>query len=301
MKKTAIVSALALLTLNVTAQTKAEHQAIEQLCGCFEVTFNYAETFTTDTVNKYFAKELDTKPVLEYVTPIFKNDKKYELQHILVVNDDMMIKHWREDWIYENTDFWAFEANETWHKKQQDPASVKGQWTQTVWEVSDAPRYQGTSKWIENNGQTFWMNTTDAPLPRREYTKRRDYNVLNRTNRLQLTDYGYMHEQDNLKIVREKGKDQILSYEKGYNKYVRVADSKCEAAKKFWADKSAYWMDVRNTWDAMMNSGKTVKLNTRVDGMVMHEALDVSEKKNLKGTARKKDIEAVMHKYVTVS
>lgn len=301
MKNTILLALAASVANLVNAQTKEDHQAIDQLCGCFEVTFNYAETFTKDTTKKFYAKELDTKPVIEYVFPISKSDKKYELQHILVVNDQMMIKHWREDWIYENNVFWDYTVNDTWVRREVPASSTKGQWTQTVWEVSDAPRYQGTSKWIQNNGQTFWLNTADAPLPRREYTTRRDYNVMNRTNRLILTDYGYMHEQDNVKIVRENGKDNLLAMEKGYNKYVKVDESKCAAAKQFWQGKSAYWQQVRESWAAMMGSGKKVELTNRVDGKLLYEALDESEKKNLKGEEMKKDIQSVLSKYVKIS
>lgn len=300
-KKIIIAAALSALAFNAQGQNQEDIKAIEQLCGCFEVTFNYAETFVTDTNSKFYAKPLNEKPVIEFVFPLEKTDKKLSLQHVLVVNDQMMIKHWREDWVYENNVFWDFIANDVWTKNTKNADEVKGHWTQTVWEVSDAPRYQGASQWIRNNGQTFWMNTTDAPLPRREYTTRRDYNVMNRTNRITLTDYGYMHEQDNVKIKRENSSDQIISYEKGYNKYVRVDDSKCAAAKAFWMGKDEFWRDVRNTWDDYFANGKKVSLVNRVDGKVLHEALDELEKQNLNGKKRSKEIKSLLDKYVTAS
>lgn len=302
MKKQILFAAtLSALAFNAQGQKQEDLEAIDKLCGCFEVTFNYAETFVTDTNNKFYAKPLNEHAVIEYVFPLEKTDKKISMQHILVVNESMMIKHWREDWVYENNVFWDFVANDVWTKNTKTADEVKGQWTQTVWEVSDAPRYQGTSHWLRNNGQTFWMNTTDAPLPRREYTTRRDYNVMNRTNRLTLTDYGYMHEQDNIKIKRDNGNDKIISYEKGYNKYVRVDDSKCEAAKAFWAGKGEFWKDVRNTWDDYFAKGKKVSLVNRVDGKVLHEALDELEKQNLNGKKRSQEIKTLLDKFVTAS
>lgn len=301
-KKMMLTAALATLAFNQFAQNQEDLKAIENLCGCFEVTFNYAETFTNDTSKKYYAKPLDNHAVIEYVFPVEKSKDKLALQHILVVNDKMMIKHWREDWTYENNVFWNYDVNDSWVKTSVPAGQVKGQWTQTVWEVSDAPRYQGSSQWIRNNGQTFWLNTADAPLPRREYTTRRDYNVMNRTNRLTLTDYGYMHEQDNIKILRENGKDEILAYEKGYNKYVKVDDSKCAAAKQFWnASKDEFWKEVRTSWEDYFKNGKKVELTNRVDGKLLHEALDESEKKNLTGTERTKEIKSVLDKFVKAS
>lgn len=303
MKNLIVVGLLsAAATTTSFAQSKTDIKAIDDLCGCFEVTFNYAETFTTDTENEYKAGKLNDKAVVELSMPIEKTDKKVVIQHILVAGPHI-IKHWREDWVFENANLWNFDGDQTWKKLPAlKPEQVKGTWTQTVWEVDDAPRYQGASRWVENNNQVYWLNTTDAPLPRREYTKREDYNVMERTNRLIVTDNGYMHEQDNRKIVRKSGKDEVLAYEKGYNNYVKVDDSKCAAAKKFWtAEKAAFWKDVVATWDAYLAKSATIKLTKDVDGKLLYEALDVIEKQNLQGAARKKAIEALMKKYVAAS
>lgn len=283
------------------AQSAVDRKAIEDLCGCFEVTFNYSETFTNDTANEYKAGKLLEKPVVELSLPIEKTDKKIVIQHILVAGPQV-IKHWREDWTYENANHWTYNGDQNWKKLPTlKPELVKGTWTQTVWEVDDAPRYQGSAKWLENNGKVFWVNTTDAPLPRREYTKREDYNVMERTNQIKLNANGYMHEQDNRKIVRSGGKDVVLAYEKGYNNYVRVADSKCDAARKFWtADKTEFWKDVVSIWDEKMSNAQSLTLTKVVDGFLLYEALDEVEKKSLKGPARKKAIEKLMMKYIAV-
>ncbi len=42
-------------------------------------------------------------------------------------------------------------------------------------------------------------------------------------SRHEIKDYGWLHDQDNDKIIREQGKeDLIIAKEKGYNTYVRV-------------------------------------------------------------------------------
>lgn len=292
---------MAMLT-QATAQSEQGHKAIKDLCGCFAVTFNYAETFTNDTVNKKTAHPIDTFSVLEYEYPIEETDKKIVIQHLLVVPGGTIIKHWREDWEFEKRELWQYEKDKEWVKTQLPQDEVKGKWMQSVWEVSDAPRYQGISDWVYTNHQLFWLNTTDAPLPRREYTTRHDYNVMNRTNRLIVTDNGYMHEQDNKKIIRRDGyADSILAYEKGYNQYVRMPESKCAAAKAFWTTaKSGFWSDVRAVWAEKMGQGNKIKLKGKVDDQYLYEALDDVEQKDLKEAPRKKAVRAVMDKYIEV-
>ena len=102
------------------------------------------------------------------------------IQHLLVVgppDQQMVIKHWRQDWIYENTNFYMFNGDNQWQFVNKPKSEVKGQWTQKVYQVDDSPRYQGSASWVHVDGKSYWENITSAPLPRREYTKRSDYNV----------------------------------------------------------------------------------------------------------------------------
>jgi len=261
------------------AQTSQDKASIDKLCGCFAVTFNYAETFTNDTNNTFKSHPRDNRPVTEYELPIIKTPKKVVIQHILVVPGGTVIKHWREDWNYEQTIHWEYIKDHTWKKVKLSPAEVNDTWTQSVWEVTDAPRYMGAGKWVDLNNQTFWLNTTDAPLPRREYTTRKDYNVMNRTNRLVVAENGYTHEQDNKKIIRSDNQpDSILAEEKGYNDYVRLPQADCDAAKTFWTPKkAAFWADVRSAWDNILDNSNFVQLKGKVDGKRLYEAMDELE------------------------
>jgi predicted lipoprotein with Yx(FWY)xxD motif len=73
--------------------------------------------------------------------------------------------------------------------------------------------------------------------------------VTLRGNRHQTSSEGWIHDQDNAKIIREKGeKDVILSYEKGYNTYTRVNEEKCISAKKWWDKNKNKWEKVRSKW-----------------------------------------------------
>ena len=88
--------------------------------------------------------------------------------------------------------------------KKLDKKDVKGQWTQKVFQVDDSPRYEGSGYWVHLDQKSYWENTTSAPLPRREYTKRNDYNVTERGNRQEITSTGWVHDQNNKKIIRKK-------------------------------------------------------------------------------------------------
>jgi hypothetical protein len=242
------------------AQPKQDVESIKSLCGCFQIDFKYAETFAPDSNYKihkpYLAKGTELAELIE------EKPGKFVIQHLLVINDTMIIKHWREDWTYQNNTLLAFNKNFTWKKITLPQSTVKGQWTQTVWEVDDAPRYQGTATWVHVDGKSYWNNTTDAPLPRREYSIRSDYNVLNRTNNISITKDGWLHEQDNQKIIRTDGEpDKLLVQEKGYNIYHRVDDSKCSGAKKWWQLNKEQWVTIRKQWDdKIANAATEVKL-----------------------------------------
>jgi hypothetical protein len=256
--------ALLIVSALLNAQSPKDKQNIDKLCGCFDVQFKYAETFSPDPEYKFHERD-EISSGIEYIFPVDISEKQLVLQHLLVISDSMIIKHWREDWSFENP--------VTWVKEQLDPEQMKGKWTQSVWEVSDAPRYQGVSEWIHTDGKIFWQNTTDAPLPRREYSVRNDYNVLRRSNRIIITDSGWIHEQDNQKIIRNGGQDKLLVEEKGINSYKRLDDKYCAVAKSFWEKNKEYWTKVRKVWEDYTATHLVIELKTQVNGRTLHDYL----------------------------
>lgn len=290
------------LTITAAAQPAGDKATLNKLCGCFDVKFMYAETFAADTGYRYHERETINGGI-ECVVPIEFTDKKAVLQHLLVINDSVIVKHWREDWVYENDVQWIYKGNHQWQQIQLPAALVKGKWMQTVWEVSDAPRYQGYSQFVPLDNKTIWQNTTDAPLPRREYTIRSDYNILQRTNRLNITDDGYVHEQDNKKIVRTNGTDKLLVEEKGINSYKRVDMAQCAAGKKYWEKHSAYWQEVRKVWDAYLATHPTIQLKTEIENKPLHSHLYTLAAKFVKGQVKQEALPAaikeLVYKYIT--
>lgn len=271
MKKIQVLFCLSVLSTVGNAQADGK-QVIDRLCGCFQVDFKYAETFSPDPAYKYHDRE-ETGGTAELALPIGINDKKIVIQHLLIVGANTVVKHWREEWSYENPVIWKYNGDRTWVKETLSADQVKGKWTQTVWEVADEPRYQGFSQFVNLDGKIIWQNTTDAPLPRREYSVRNDYNILKRTNRLNITDSGYLHEQDNQKIIRSNGTDRLLVEEKGHNSYKRIDAKECTAAKEYWEKNAGYWGKVRTIWADYIATHDTISLKTKIDGKLLHEYL----------------------------
>ena len=255
------------------AQTKKQQDiaAIKSMCGCYDIDFNFAETFAPD--KDYEFHDNYRSGGLEYAFVVEETDDKVVIQHLLVVGDTMIIKHWRQDWLYEHGDLYTYDKNNSWQYTELSDKEVAGQWTQKVYQVDDSPRYEGTATWVHVDGRHYWESTADAPLPRREFSKRSDYNVMNRRNRHEITEYGWLHEQDNQKIIRGEGSDELLAYEKGWNTYTKVEDAKCAVAVTWWENNQAYWADVRAVWDEIFATKKTLTLNMKVEDKILFSRL----------------------------
>ncbi len=292
MKPYLIVLIGLLLTTSIYSQNKkkTDKDAIKKMCGCFEVTFNFAETFKYSKNDEYSPSKNYSTSGLEWAQLVKDSKNNIIIQHILLVGNPTkpyVMKHWRQDWLYENKDFYIYDSNNKWTYKKKNKTQVKGQWTQKVYQVDDSPRYEGSSSWVHIDGKSFWENTTSAPLPRREYSKRNDYNVLLRGNRQEITKKGWVHDQDNFKIIREKGKkDEIIAMEKGINNYLRVNEKKCQAAKEWWEKNSKKWSNVRNSWNKVFSKNKDISLKSEVKETKLYEYL-FSDKMNNKNEMEK--------------
>lgn len=299
MKKIATIFILSLLAINITfaqSKKKKDRNAIKEMCGCFEVTFNFAETFQHTKDSLYKPSKSKIASGLEWATLVVDENNKISIQHLLQVGNPAnphIVKHWRQDWLYENTDFYRYNGDNNWVFEEKSRSDVKKQWTQKVYQVDDSPRYEGSGTWVHVDGKSYWENTTDAPLPRREYTQRSDYNVTVRGNRHEITDDGWIHDQDNLKVVREAGKeDVILASEKGYNVYKKVDDSRCQAAADWWQEHQEKWATVRKKWAEVYNRNTDLSLETKVENKALYKHLFADE------VTKEKDIDEVIESFV---
>ncbi|UUC47003.1 DUF6607 family protein [Flavobacterium cerinum] len=273
---------------------KQDIDAIKSMCGCYEVEFNFAETFKTTKDENYKPSPTKYDKGLEWVELVEDKPNKIVMQHLLIVGDTMIVKHWRQDWEFENTRLYDFFKDTTWKYKTLSKADVKGQWTQRVFQVDDSPRYEGTATWVHVDGTSYWRNYTDAPLPRREHTIRNDYNVLNRRNEHEITKFGWIHNQDNKKIQRDNsGKDVVLAQEKGIDIYTKVADSKCATAHKYWKENKAMWKNVRDKWQTIFDRNKDLNLEEKVNRKSLFGYLF-----DLKGDTPKAETDKIIDSFV---
>ncbi|MEP5253457.1 MAG: DUF6607 family protein [Winogradskyella arenosi] len=274
-----VLSIILAFSLSVNAQKKKtqDQESIKEMCGCFEVTFNFTETFNYSNDSLYRPSETKIDRGLEWAQLVEDDSNKISIQHLLQVGnpaEPMIIKHWRQDWLFENQDFYIYNGDNNWTFEKKSKDDVKGQWTQKVYQVDDSPRYEGSGSWVHVDGKNYWENTTTAPLPRREYTKRSDYNITLRGNRHEITNFGWVHDQDNEKVIRVAGsEDVILAKEKGYNTYKRVDDSRCQASKDWWKEHEAKWKLVRSKWNDVYGRDKDLTLEEKVDNKVLYKYL----------------------------
>ncbi|WP_431166380.1 DUF6607 family protein [Tenacibaculum halocynthiae] len=280
MKNIILASFIALVAVNTgnaQSKKKKDREAIKKMCGCFEVTFNFAETFNYSKDSLYKASKTKSDKALEWAELIVNEKNEISIQHLLQVGNPKkpyIVKHWRQDWVYQNRHFYMFNGDNNWIYQNKSKSEVKKQWTQKVYQVDDSPRYEGSGTWVHVDGKSYWENTTDAPLPRREYTKRSDYNVTERGNRHEITNYGWVHDQDNKKIIRKEGvKDIVLASEKGYNTYVKVPDSRCKSAQDWWKKNTNKWQLVRNKWNEVYGRNNNLSLKSKVKNKPLYKHL----------------------------
>lgn len=232
----------------------ADRNAILSMEGCHTLVFDFAEIFPLDTVGSkpYHAEGI------EYVKVIQNEADFISLQHLLVINDTIVIKHWRQDWILHAENELTYTADKWWEQK---PAPQGNRlWTQKVYQVDDGPRYSGTGQWVHAAGRSYWQGEGDSPLPRREFTKRDDYNVVHRRSHMEITETGWMFEQDNRKILREGQTDKILAYEKGHEEFILRNEEDCQAAIGYWDTYHEYWSYVRDEWNRVYENHPTFKV-----------------------------------------
>jgi len=136
------------------------------------------------------------------------------LQHILVAGrgeEKVAVKHWRQDWIYEPEEVLVFVGGNAWAWRPIDEAAAEGKWAQTVYQVDDSPRYGALAAWSHDRGVSEWEPPSEwRPLPRRDATTRDDYHVIDGVNRHAITPFGWVHEQDNSKVVLTDGGPRLL-------------------------------------------------------------------------------------------
>lgn len=245
-----------------------DREAILQMAGTFEVDFVFDEI--EPLAEGYELKEQYTAEASEVVLVLESSPRRIALQHILLIPQDegpaLPLKHWRQDWVFEDTELLEFQGKGVWRHRQLSPEEVGGTWSQAVYQVDDGPRYEGIGRFTyEEDGTAVWTSEeTWRPLPRREYTKRDDYDVLIAVNRHVISDDGWRHEQTNRKWVIDDAK--ALVKERGLNTYRRTALDDAQVAYDYMKTNGAFWREVRDEWATHLRSSPVVEVKDKVDG-----------------------------------
>jgi hypothetical protein len=249
-----------------SAPDAQDRAAILAMQGEYAVTFRFEETVPLQA--GYVARESTDSGAREVVILVEDTPTRIVLQHLLVAPNGHVTKHWRQDWAFEAASRFEFVADQTWRMRALAQEETAGKWTQCVFEVSDAPRYCGTGRWNHAYGNATWTSDRSwRPLPRREHTTRDDYNALNVENRHTITPFGWTHEQDNTKVVREGERTvATLTREFGFNDYRRTTATDFGPAYRYWQATAPFWAAVRSRWQAALDTGGLV-IDTKVDGM----------------------------------
>ncbi len=278
-----------------------DRKSILAMAGEFRVRFAFDET--ASLAPAYEPHAAQRSGATELVAVVEDTGSSIMLQHILVMkmDDDVhVIKHWRQDWHFEPTKRLRYRGNGRFETEAVDADAARGAWVQVVYEVDDAPRYSGIGRWQHNGGVDAWTSDPSLrPLPRREYTKRSDYQAIEAINRHTLTPAGWVHEQDNTKIaIDADGRQRAIARERGINSYTRISDFDFTAGRDYWRKTSAYWADVRNAWQAGFARKPGFDLSPRPNGEPrIKELFAQAERVANGGTVARTEIVEVLTRY----
>ncbi|MEJ0085603.1 MAG: DUF6607 family protein [Pseudomonadota bacterium] len=254
-----------------SAAFERDRKAILAMAGDFEVKFKFDETVA---LREGYELKHDKSAGFETVLVAEDTGRKIVLQHILVSKDgEHVVKHWRQDWTYEDRDLREFAGGRTWTGRHLSASTVRGTWTQAVYEVNDGPRYESYGRWVHDGMYSAWQSAvTWRPLPRREYSTRKDYDVLLAVNRQAITPWGWVHEQDNTKWDRSNTAVRpYIARELGVNEYRCVTDFDFAPARAYYERTRGYWAAVRAEWAHLLAGTRPVEV---AGGAEVAEALD---------------------------
>jgi TfoX/Sxy family transcriptional regulator of competence genes len=140
---------------------------------------------------------------------------------------------------------------------------------------------------------------SNRPLPRREQSRRKDYDLLVVSNRHTVTAAGWFHEQDNTKWVKRDGQSYPLCREVGLNPYRRVGDHDFTKANDYWARTATYWRSLRHVWEELAPREGSAKFALKANGSRLEEVIeDFAEQAEDGSTVAEEQIRAALKPFV---
>lgn len=265
---------------------KRDRLAILAMQGAYRVTFDFIETvgFT-----EYYRP---AKPYqswgTEHVYVVADEAEYISLQHILVmrflesdgtVSDPVVVKHWRQDWRYEHTELSVFAGRGTWQRISRPRSTVRGAWSRAVFQVDDSPRYEVIGRWRHDRSYSVWTGESAwRPLPRREFSVRDDYHVLETVSQISIVPSGWVQDDDALKLVLDAdglpdGDMPYLAREAGISRYERIVDYDFAAGDAYWEKTASFWAEVRAAWREIRHGSERFTILHEVDGNSLSAAM----------------------------
>ena len=255
-----------------------DRAAILAMAGGYRVDFHFLETvgfsenFTRDRPYHSWGTE--------YVYVVENQPEFISLQHVMVMyfkqddgttSEPFIMKHWRQDWVYEDDVMLEYSHDDQWTKRTVSRKERKGAWSQAVFQVDDSPRYESIGRWQHNASFSTWLSgTTRRPLPRRERSIRQDYQALEGFNRHTVTRYGWVQEEDNWKLVLDESgeastTEPYISKELGVARYRLTANVDFSPGNSYMEETSLFWATVRHQWGQLIDENSSIKVARVVD------------------------------------
>jgi len=249
-----------------------DRRAILAMAGPYRVSFDFLEIVRFDP-----ALKPDTPYqswATEYVFVAEDRPEFVALQHILAmrvlleggkVSEPVVVRHWRQEWRYQAERLLAYAGRNTWVSRPVPQAERQGAWVQSVFQVDDSPRYAARGRWQHAAGVSTWLSDeTWRPLPRREFSVRKDYDVLVGSNRHTITPHGWIQEENNLKVALGSPR-RHLAREYGVARYERIKDYDFGAAQRYFTLTEPFWSEVRAAWRELERSSGGFSLRAQPD------------------------------------
>jgi hypothetical protein len=248
-------------------ELERDRRAILAMAGPHRVSFDFLEVVRFDPSLKPDAPYQSW--ATEYVFVAEDRADFIALQHILVMrvlmqdgkaSEPFVVRHWRQEWRYEAPELLLYQGHETWARRSLDPAARRGAWVQSVLQVDDSPRYAARGRWQHTDTMSTWLSDeTWRPLPRREFSVRKDYEVLVGTNRHTITPDGWVQEENNLKLSLKQ--QRYIAREYGVARYQRIRDYDFGPGERYFRRTEPFWAEVRAAWSEM----NSIRMRARVD------------------------------------
>jgi len=292
-----------------------DRRAILAMIGGYRTSFDFIETVGFNPTYKPAAPYQSWGT--EYVYLVEDQGDFISLQHVIVmfikmpdksISDAMVITHWRQDWQYEDINLNVYVGNNTWKKKEFAKEDIAGTWSQSVYQVDDSPRYQSTGHWQHKNNYSSWLSQeTWRPLPRREFSVRDDYDVLIGTNRHTITPFGWVQEEENLKVKLLQNNsneiDKILAKEIGLARYEHIVNHDWKAGDEYWTKTTPFWKEVRDIWNTILEDTKVLVVKKTIENKSLYESMFKmadNSTNNESQLLNRKEIESILNRYIDI-